>query len=165
LSELLNTISKHHNEWVRIVRSFGENQYHEDIVQEMYLKVHKNRLKDVWFKNGELNVNYIFSILHNICYDLRKQRNKISKVEIDVLLNLSNSDLNKEIEQNEVNQIIEKEIQSWDFYDQKMYEVYSHHEKSIRKIHKATGISQRSIHTTLTNCKNRIIERINKEMK
>jgi DNA-directed RNA polymerase specialized sigma24 family protein len=165
LSELLKIVSEKHNDWIRIVKSFGELDFHEDIVQEMYLKVHANKDKDVWFRNDKLNTPYVYSILHNIFYDLKKSKGKVLKVDVSVLENFSDNDLNFDIEKNELNKIIDSEIQSWDFYDQKLYEVYTIHEKSIRKIHKATGISVRSIHTTLTNCKNRIVERVNNEMK
>lgn len=165
MNNLLEIVSRKHNDWIKIVKSFGEKQFHEDIVQEMYLKVHKNKDKDVWFKNDQLNTNYIYSILRNICYDLRKQRSKISKVEIDLVLNFSDSDLNQEIENKELNDIINSEIESWDFYDQKLYEVYTVHEKSIRNVSKATGISNKSIFLTLKNCKERIIKRVNNEMR
>jgi RNA polymerase sigma factor (sigma-70 family) len=165
LSELLKLVSDKHNDWIRIVRSFGEVDFDQDIVQEMYLKVHANKDKDVWIRNDKLNVSYIYSILHNLFYDLQRSKSKVIKVDIEALSNFSENDLNNEIEKKELNLIIDKEIGSWDFYDQKLYEVYTIHEKSIRKIHKATGISVRSIHTTLTNCKNRIVERVNNEMK
>jgi len=165
LSELLKLVSDKHNDWIRIVRSFGEVDFDQDIVQEMYLKVHLNKDKDVWIRNDKLNVSYIYSILHNLFYDLQRSKSKVIKVDIEALSNFSENDLNNEIEKKELNLIIDKEIGSWDFYDQKLYEVYTIHEKSIRKIHKATGISVRSIHTTLTNCKNRIIERVENEMK
>ena len=165
MSELLKLVSDKHNDWIRIVRSFGEVDFDQDIVQEMYLKVHANKDKDVWIRNDKLNVSYIYSILHNLFYDLQRSKSKVIKVDIEALSNFSENDLNNEIEKKELNLIIDKEIGSWDFYDQKLYEVYTIHEKSIRKIHKATGISVRSIHTTLTNCKNRIVERVNNEMK
>lgn len=165
MSELLKLVSDKHNDWIRIVRSFGELDFDQDIVQEMYLKVHANKDKDVWIRNDKLNVSYIYSILHNLFYDLQRSKSKVIKVDIEALSNFSENDLNNEIEKKELNLIIDKEIGSWDFYDQKLYEVYTIHEKSIRKIHKATGISVRSIHTTLTNCKNRIVERVNNEMK
>ena len=35
----LNIIAKDHKKWVNYVRNFGEYNYAEDIVQEMYLKL------------------------------------------------------------------------------------------------------------------------------
>ena len=37
----LNIVSKYHDKWVLIVKSFGEQRFAEDIVQDMYLKLHR----------------------------------------------------------------------------------------------------------------------------
>jgi DNA-directed RNA polymerase specialized sigma24 family protein len=110
LSELLKLVSEKHNDWIRIVRSFGEVDFHEDIVQEMYLKVHAHKDKDVWIRNDKLNVSYIYSILHNLFYDLQRSKSKVLKVGVEVLENFSDNDLNFDIEKNELNKIIDSEI-------------------------------------------------------
>jgi DNA-directed RNA polymerase specialized sigma24 family protein len=35
----LTILSKHHKEWLNIVRLFGENEFAEDVVQDVYLKI------------------------------------------------------------------------------------------------------------------------------
>jgi len=37
----LGKVAERHNEWIRIVHSFGEYDYADDIVQEMYLVLNK----------------------------------------------------------------------------------------------------------------------------
>ena len=37
--KFLSDLAKHHKEWIKIVRAFGETFYTEDIVQEMYIKL------------------------------------------------------------------------------------------------------------------------------
>ena len=41
MSQWLEVVAKQHKEWIRIVNSFGEYDYAEDIVQEMYIVLHK----------------------------------------------------------------------------------------------------------------------------
>ena len=36
----VNILSRYHKEWITIVKSFGEGNLAEDIVQEMYLRIH-----------------------------------------------------------------------------------------------------------------------------
>ena len=38
-NQFLVDLAKHHKEWIKIVRGFGEYFYTEDIVQEMYINV------------------------------------------------------------------------------------------------------------------------------
>ena len=49
----------------------------DELVQEMYLKVHANKDKDVWFRNDKLNMPYVYSILHNLFYDLQRSKSKV----------------------------------------------------------------------------------------
>ena len=36
-SEWLSKVAERHNEWIKIVESFGEKNFQEDIVQQSYL--------------------------------------------------------------------------------------------------------------------------------
>ena len=40
-TEWLGIVFKRHNEWIKIVNAFGEFNYAEDIVQELYLVLYK----------------------------------------------------------------------------------------------------------------------------
>ena len=40
-TDWLGIVAKRHREWVKIVNSFGEYNYAEDIVQECYLTIYK----------------------------------------------------------------------------------------------------------------------------
>jgi len=42
--EWLKIVAKDHKEWVKLVQSFGEDFFAEDIVQESYLRLHKKVL-------------------------------------------------------------------------------------------------------------------------
>jgi hypothetical protein len=56
----LKQVAKYHDDYLRIVRSLGEDVYAEDIVQEMYLRLHKyGDLSRILQKDGKVNINYI----------------------------------------------------------------------------------------------------------
>jgi predicted DNA-binding protein YlxM (UPF0122 family) len=58
---------------------------------------------------------------------------------------------------------IQDEVDSWHWYDQKLFEVYKDTDLSIRDIAKETTISSSSIFNTLKNCKAKIREAVGEE--
>ncbi len=50
--EWLNIVAKDHKEWVKVVESFGEDFFAEDIVQEAYLRIYKYCQPENIIKNG-----------------------------------------------------------------------------------------------------------------
>lgn len=156
--EWIKHIAKHHNEWVRIVRDFGEDFYAEDLVQEMYIRVHKYTTYDKIVKDGEVNKGFIWFVLRNIFVDFTKQKNKFYKVNIDEARKLSSDDLNTEqIEaQNIIHDKIEQEIDSWHWYDTMLFKLYRESGMSMRELEKETKISLTSIFHTIKDCKSRL---------
>jgi hypothetical protein len=79
--EWLNKVAKHHKEWVKIVNSFGEYFFAEDIVQETYIMLMKWSSEEKLFKDEQINKGiyvlrfkeYIFTTLE------QKQQNQIYK--------------------------------------------------------------------------------------
>ena len=67
-------IAKKHKTWIEIVTSFGcPAETSEDIVQEMYIKIHKklNKGLDIMYKD-EVNYYYIFKTLRTLFFDHTK---------------------------------------------------------------------------------------------
>lgn len=159
--ELLEAISKHHKEWVKIVTSFG-SEYPEDIVQEMYLRMHKYGQKEkILNENGEVNTFFIWIALRNCFYD----SNKLQKIEFLPLENIYNvTDVNNESEKveafNKLFKLIEDETNNWHHYDKLLFDIYRGKQLSIRQIAEQSNIHYTSIFHTLKHCKKRIKEAI-----
>lgn len=155
-TEWLNIVAKEHKFFVDVVRSFGEQVYAEDIVQEMYLRIHKYTDEDKIIKNGEVNKGFIWFVLRNIYVDYCKQKSRIQKIEInETILAVDESDKKtKAIDENYYK--IEKEIDSWHWYDAKLFRLYRDSGMSMREIEQATKISLTSIFHTIKQCKARI---------
>ena len=80
----LKQVAKYHDDYLRIVRSLGEDVYAEDIVQEMYLRLHKyGDLSRILQKDGKVNINYIRCVLYNIYKTLYMARQKHQKVDLN----------------------------------------------------------------------------------
>ena len=154
----LNILSRHHNEWVSIVRSFGESNYAEDIVQEMYIRINDAGSGEKCVVKDEPNKAYIWIILKNTYINYYKEKNRVTKLPIEDVLYLSyeQEELTKHESIVKIDRKIREEISKWNTYDRELFRVHVEHNKSMRDISKGANISLSSIFNTLKNCKRRI---------
>ena len=162
--ELLTKVSNHHKEWVKIVTTFGSD-LPEDVVQEMYLRLHKYGQKEkVLNESGEVNLFYIWTLLRNCWHDSNK-RNKIEFISIENLYNLQ--DIEDTIDKHEafhrIETLIEAESKTWHHYDKMLFDIYRNKTLSMRDIASETNISLKSIFNTLKHCKKRIKENVGED--
>ena len=154
----LQKIAEKHNDWLRIVKSFGcEGDKCEDIVQEMYIKVHTliNGGLDISY-DQDINHFYIYRILRSLFIDLCRKEAKVTKVNIDYL--------ERFIEEEEVQEYkdIEGKMKELDslldkvyWYDKKVFDLISEG-MSIAELSKKSGISYYSLYNTYKNVKSLI---------
>ena len=149
--EILERVAKYHNDWVELAEVFDKD-FAEDIVQEMYLLLHKYKVTEQqMFTNGKPNRGYVFIIIRNIHFQLYNIRKRIDKCELndEVYLMQDDFDLEKELDWNNFRIKAEDEVNSWEWYDKKLFTLYRDNKTSIRKLAKETGISFVSIFHTL----------------
>lgn len=75
---VLEIISERHKEWVYLVECFGCNkETAEDIVQDMYIKMHKiiSNGADVMYSDTEINSYYVLKTLKSIFIDHTRKHN------------------------------------------------------------------------------------------
>ena len=155
----LEKIASKHKDWVRIVKSFGcEGDKCEDIVQEMYIKVHTliNGGLDISY-DQDINHFYIYRILRSLFIDLCRKEAKITKVNVEYL--------EKFIEDEEIKEYkdIEGKMKQLDnlldkvyWYDAKVFRLLTEEKMSIAELSKKTGISYYSLYNTYKNVKSLI---------
>ena len=88
----LEKIAEKHDDWHRIVLSFGcKESIAEDIVQEMYIRIHTYITKgvDISFED-DVNHMYIYRTLRALFIDLHRKEKKIIKTNIDNLIDYLN---------------------------------------------------------------------------
>ena len=88
----LEKIAEKHDDWHRIVLSFGcKESIAEDIVQEMYIRIHTYITKgvDISF-DDDVNHMYIYRTLRALFIDLHRKEKKIIKTNIDNLIDYLN---------------------------------------------------------------------------
>ena len=148
-------IAEKHKTWIEIVTSFGcPVETSEDIVQEMYIKIHKklNKGLDIMYKD-EVNYYYIFKTLKTLFYDLKRKEKNIIIVNIDDNINelIAPENIDYSINYKKVNLLLSKMY----WYDRKVFEIINSGE-SIATLSKKTGIVYHSLYNTYIKVKNEI---------
>ncbi len=59
-AEWLKIAYKDHLKWIKIIESFGETEYAEDLVQEAYIVLYKYAKPENIIKNGRITEGYMF---------------------------------------------------------------------------------------------------------
>ncbi len=152
--EWLVKVAKHHKDWVKIVNSFGEYFFAEDIVQETYIMLMKWSSEDKLFKDGKLNKGYMWLALKNTFLQHLNKNSKIQFINIEEVFNLEyiNEDEENEAYKKLINNI-EEETKTWHWYDKQLFDIYKNTDKSLRAISSETDISVTSIFNTISLCK------------
>ena len=163
--EWLSKVAKQHKEWVKIVNSFGEYFFAEDIVQETYIMLFKWSSEEKLIKDGQINKGYMYFALKNTFLQHINKKNKITFVSIEDwkqnLVEENNTDENEAY--NDLLNNIDSECETWHWYDKKLFELYKNTNKSLRQISSETNISVTSIFNTIKTCKKRIKNNIGED--
>ena len=188
-SNWISKLTKHHAEFLKIVRNCGGDSYAEDIVQEMYLRLDRLSSEEKVFTNGKINMGYMYFTLRNMTYTYLNQRNKVTKTQIERLQSsieargyFSGNDSgvldDEDIQQDDETQmeVIEKklayermmvkmwdEINTWDDYDRGLFSVYWETGLSYRAMQKESGIPLQNIFQTINRCKDKIKEKFGED--
>ena len=154
----LNIVASQHEDWIKIVNSFGEYSYAEDIVQESYIRLIKYATPQNIIKNNKVSRGYMFFTLRSVFFQYYNSKRKIHKVSIDDEENFlqiaDKTNLEEHEAFNRVCVLIDEVAEDWTWYDRKLFKLYRDTDLSIRKIAAETNISWVSIFNTLKNCKN-----------
>lgn len=163
----LNIVAKEHDQWVDIVKAFGEYNYAEDIVHESYLRLIKYATPCDIIKDNKVSRGYMFFTLRSVYYQYYNSKRKINKISLDDPKWHIDLPAEEGIEEQEafhsVCVLIDEVAEDWTWYDAKLFKLYRDTGLSIRKIAAETNISWVSIFNTLKNCKNDIREKINED--
>ena len=156
--EWLKIVAKDHKEWVKLVQSFGEDFFAEDIVQESYLRLHKYCKPENIIQDGQINKGFMYFVLRNLYLLHIKSEKKNAMVSLNELAVLKDepTNLTKEESFSALLSKIHEEVDSWHWYDKQLFELYKNTNKSLRQISAETNISVTSIFNTVKTCKKRI---------
>ena len=150
----LEKIAEKHDDWHRIVLSFGcKESIAEDIVQEMYIRIHTYITKgvDISFRvkdKDDINHIFIYRTLRSLYIDLHRKEKNIIKTNIDNLADyidenesLSKGDVCNAMQQ--MDSLLDKTF----WYDRTVFEIISSG-TSIAELSRRTNITYYSLYFT-----------------
>lgn len=153
----LSIVASQHQEWIKIVNSFGVYDEAQDVVQESYLALYKYSDPDRIIKNGKVSRGYMYFTLKSLTFQLYNKKKKIKKISLDDQENIIQLPAHDNIEENEafhkICLLVDEVVDDWHWYDKKLFKLYSQTDMSIRKLAAETKISWVSIFNTLKNLK------------
>ena len=146
----LEKIAEKHDDWHRIVLSFVcKESIAEDIVQEMYIRIHTYITKGVDISyDDDVNHMYIYRTLRSLYIELHRKEKNIIKTNIDNLAeyideneSLSKGDVCNAMQQ--MDSLLDKTF----WYDRTVFEIISSG-TSIAELSRKTNITYYSLYFT-----------------
>jgi len=161
----LAKVAEHHNEWIKIIHSFGEYDYAQDLVQETYITLWKyasaEKIIDL---NGNVRKGYVYFTLKSLYYQYYNKKKKITKVPIDGCWELfDDSNVEEHKAYNDICMLIDDELENWKWYDKKLFKLYRDSDMSMRDIASETTISLISIFHSIKNYKQILKQKFQKD--
>lgn len=167
MKSTLEIVAEQHDDWIKIVKSFNCNsETAEDIVQEMYIKIHilVSKGTNVMYNETEINHYYIFRTLRSLFIDLTRKQNKVKIVGYD---NLNDTLISPEFEDiddvEKFYKMVNNALDTYHWYDKKIYQ-YIEGGESIKGLSDKTTISYYSVYNTYNKVKKRLEKLINRNL-
>lgn len=156
---ILEIAYKKHKIWLNICKSFGlDKETSEDIVQEMYIKLHDitEKGKDITYGKDDINYYYVFKILYTMFLQLKKKKNRVNMCSEELLYNVeSPSDVKFKEMENKFND----EFSKLHWYDQKVFEIVSSGTR-ISDLSRKTTITYISLYNTYNKVKKHLKKKL-----
>lgn len=162
----LELLGQKHNTWVEVTMSFGLAQDDaEDIVQDMYIKIHNwleknDRNATIMYNDSEVNYYFVFKTLRTLFYDYTRKAKRAQKVpemaseEVseDYIYELIDSEINEER--------LRAALDKMYWYDKKVFDLVYRQGWSMLQLSNVSGISYYSIYRTIQKVKKTIKQQI-----
>lgn len=164
----MKEIAAYHKEWVLIAKSFGE-QYPEDLVQDMYLKLHDNNLVERIIQDGKVNKGYIWITLRTMFLDTKRKK-KLQTISLGEGFQIEDSTSTESFEAafEEFTYRMYSAIMDLDKpnkypYNKELFKLYVLDDMSLRQIEKETTIPYWSVYNTIDACRDKLKETLSED--
>ena len=165
---MLDKLAKYHKQWVRMSVSAGAPPHlAEDIIQDVYLRLHKYKKTaepKLIKEDGTVNVFYMWGAVRNtVRTELGKERSYVSLNEFFNEAEPVLPDLEFEERYKDLLYGIKNEVDTWGNYNSKLFNLYFKTDLSMRKIASGTGIGLTHIFTSISKYKTEIREKFSED--
>ena len=163
-NKVLTLLAEYHNKWLANVNALinDENIQAEDIVQDMYLKIHssKDEIINKAIVDSKPHIGYVNKILYTMY--LKAQKEESLKTELKD--NHTVEEKQPEINKFNIEKKIDEIVNSFYWFDRKLFNLYRKEFHTIRSLSKATKISHVVVHNTISKCKKKIKRKLKNEI-
>ena len=163
-NKVLTLLAEYHNKWLANVNALinDENIQAEDIVQDMYLKIHssKDEIINKAIVDSKPHIGYVNKILYTMY--LKAQKEESLKTELKD--NHTVEEKQPEINKFNIEKKIDEIVNSFYWFDRKLFNLYRKEFHTIRSLSKATKISHVVVHNTISKCKKKIKRKLKDEI-
>tara|TARA_R110002051_G_scaffold13774_1_gene45501 strand:- start:91 stop:660 length:570 start_codon:yes stop_codon:yes gene_type:complete len=180
---MLELIAKQHNAWVGYLINNGcPSSIAEDIVQEMYIKIHKScaTAQKIMFNDDEVNHGYIRVTLMNLYRDYYRSKSRFTVVSLD-----DNEVEAKKLQQEEYHKAVDAEIELIkenqsdidflkriaraidsfeDSYNRNAARTYFLSDLTLREVSELSGISLTSLFNSVKHYKAMLVSELGNEL-
>ena len=163
-NKVLTLLAEYHNKWLANVNALinDENIEAEDIVQDMYLKIHSS--KDEVIKkaivDNKPHIGYVNKVLYNMYLKAQKEESLKTELKDNHTVEEKQAEINKFNIEKKIDEI----VNSFYWFDRKLFNLYRKEFHTIRSLSKATKISHVVVHNTISKCKKKIKRKLNEEI-
>ena len=154
---MLELLAKKHSIWMSMVMSFGcDYETAQDIVQSMYIRMHKyvKDEKKIMYNDEEVNRFFVYVTLKNMYFSYKTSQSKYQFFDIwehegveEFKEDVFNAAMDSAFER--LLARISDEMSTWHRYDKILSEKYFKSSYSLRDIASGSGISLTSIFNTI----------------
>lgn len=166
-TEWLGKVAERHKEWIKIINSFGEYDYAEDLVQECYLVLYKYATEDKIIRDGIVSRGYMYFSLRSLYFQYYNSKRKVDKVSLnddEFAYQIPHyTEMDEQIAFDRICQMIDNHIEGWRWYEKKLFTLYRDTDLSIRGLATETNISWVSIFNTLKQAKDELKEKFKED--
>mgnify|MGYP001808629037 CR=1 FL=1 len=163
-NKVLSLLAEYHNKWLANVNALinDENIQAEDIVQDMYLKIHssKDEIINKAIVDSKPHIGYINKILYTMYLKVQKQESLKTELKDNHTVEEKQPEINKFNIEKKIDEI----VNSFYWFDRKLFNLYRKEFHTIRSLSKATKISHVVVHNTISKCKKKIKRKLNEEI-
>jgi len=167
-NELLHKLAEKYDDWWNMAKSFKvSDDEASDLVQDMFIRIY-DYVKDpdkIMYNKNEINTFYIYITLRNLYYSNLKN-DRLTLVEEVKDFMLKEFEIPKYLEATKKEHLekvfnnVDSVMETWYWYDRKMFELYYRTDMSMRDISSETKITLSSIFNTLSNAKKEIRKKL-----
>jgi DNA-directed RNA polymerase specialized sigma24 family protein len=163
-NKVLTLLAEYHNKWLANVNALinDENIEAEDIVQDMYLKIHssKDEIINKAIVDSKPHIGYVNKILYTMYLKAQKEESLKTELKDNHTVEEKQPELNKFNIEKKIDEI----VNSFYWFDRKLFNLYRKEFHTIRSLSKATKISHVVVHNTISKCKKKIKRKLKNEI-